>query len=96
MSIGNSGSVGRGKKSEGEMKDGQQWIRVNGPDLCKRKIINANHNLQTKNSQHFKDACNNAGVKPSLRQASKFGKKIGAAYNFAHGIEMSGFHYPNK
>ena len=92
MSIGNSGSVGRGKVEPG-LKGGQQWVRVHGFDLCPKKAINAKHNLETKNSQHFKDACENAGVKVTHRQASKFSRKKGAAYNVAYGIEMTGFKY---
>ena len=34
----------------------------------------------SKNNEHFKQACVDAGIEPTARQASKFRSKKGAAY----------------
>ena len=34
----------------------------------------------SKNNEHFRSACEKAGVEPTMRQASKFRRKEGKAY----------------
>ena len=83
------------KKKEDKTKGGQQWVRVSGPDLCERKKINAKENFNRKESPEFVIACEKVGIKPTIRQASKFNRKFGAAYKNFQGIEMNGYVYPN-
>lgn len=45
---------------------------VNRPEMDNRTFAGTN--------QQFKDACSAAGVQPTKRQASKFRRKLGAAF----------------
>ena len=58
----------------------QQWTRVTGPDLDQGKDARALRNAGVLASKTFTDACEKAGIPPTLRQASRFSRKRGLAY----------------
>lgn len=45
--------------------------------------LRTKQNLSTYGSAEFKEACNTAGVPPTIRQASKYRRAFGAAYRGA-------------
>lgn len=57
-----------------------QWTRVTGPNLCPEYAERAKKNDGVVNSPQFKEACEKAGIEPTRRQASKFRRKMGLAY----------------
>ena len=73
------------------MKVGQSWTRVTGPNLKPENAIKEQQNISRKADQNFQSACEDAGIKVTKRQASKWNNKKGAAYNLANHIEMNGF-----
>lgn len=54
-----------------------------GPDLCPRRHDDAVKNTSVLKSPAFKKACEAVGIKPTVRQASKFKRKMGLAYRGA-------------
>lgn len=81
------------EKSSG-MKGGQSWSRVTGPNLHPWNIERAEVNKTRKSDPAFVQACANAGVEITKRQASKWNNRKGVAYKVANHIEMSGFIAP--
>jgi len=57
-----------------------QWDRVHGPDLDTGKKQRAERNKSTMADKIFLDACINAKIEPTKRQASKWNSKKGKAY----------------
>ena len=57
-----------------------QWDRVQGPDLDTGKKQRAERNKSIMADKIFLDACANAGIEPTKRQASKWNSKKGKAY----------------
>jgi hypothetical protein len=66
------------------------WKRVTGPDLQPGHAKRAKINEDRMNSPQFRNACEQADVSPTRRQASKWNHKQGKAYKKAHRIEMTG------
>lgn len=62
-------------------KEYHQWERVYGPDLDPNNKIRAAANRATMESKVFKSACAVVGIEPTKRQASKWNKKSGLAWN---------------
>jgi len=64
----------------GKKKSNHSWERVKStppnPKELERRILNKNVFEDPK----FKEACKNADIKPTLRQASKFVRRKGLAY----------------
>jgi uncharacterized cupredoxin-like copper-binding protein len=79
----------------GKKKGGQQWLRVFGPNLQPMHEERHKAAVNRFKDQSFKDACSEVNVAPTKRQARKWNNKRGAAYNFAHNIEMNGFNVAN-
>lgn len=61
-------------------KQYHEWIRVYGPDLKPEHAEEAKKNKQIFENDEFKQACEQVGIKPTLRQASKFKRKKGLAF----------------
>lgn len=61
-------------------KQYHEWIRVHGPDLRPEYAEEAKKNKQILQNDQFKQACEQAGITPTKRQASKFKQKRGLAY----------------
>lgn len=77
------------KKKKVKMIGGTKWTRVFGPDLYDTTgRMDANTNRMT--DKLFKRTCNDAGVEPTRRQASKWNNKKGKAYKWYHKIDMTG------
>jgi len=59
----------------------REWVRVSGPDLQpqhgERRLLND----KVLASENFLTACTKAGVEPTRRQARKFRRKTGRAFN---------------
>jgi len=72
----------------------QQWTRVTGPDLHPQKDVRAIANKNRITSSEFVAACEAVGIDNTKRQASKWNNKKGAAYNYAHHVDMNGFKLP--
>jgi len=64
------------------------WDRVSGPDTDFTKKDRTEANKKTKENKHFIDACSDAGVDPTKRQASKWNHKKGKAYKIKNNIRM--------
>lgn len=64
------------------MADGKKWKRVVGPNLEPQHDERRNENQKIFNKEVFKNACEAAGVEPTIRQASKFKNKKGIAFTF--------------
>ena len=62
------------------MKNGQQWERVTGANLNTDNVLRAVKNIKTLASTSFKRACDNVGIEPTKRQASKWNNRKGLAY----------------
>jgi len=62
------------------MKNRQQWGRVTGVDLKPSKVKRQQANEATLRSKTFTDACEEVGIEPTTRQASKWNLKRGLAY----------------
>lgn len=59
---------------------GEQWPRVHGPDLDPGNKKRYKANTQIRKSDTFRAACEKVGISPTQRQASKFRRKRGLAY----------------
>lgn len=68
----------KGKKS----RENHQWKRVYGPNLDQENANKAKVNKDTQNNEIFKKACEAVGIEPTRRQASKFRRKRGLAFNY--------------
>lgn len=64
-------------------KDSPETIARRKANAQLQKLLfRGKSNLQfSKEDQNFINACEKAGVQPSIRQASKFRRKTGKAYN---------------
>ena len=60
----------------------KQWKRVTGPDLHPQNQEIHERNLNIFNSELFKKACALAGIEATMRQASKFRRGLGKAFQF--------------
>ena len=56
----------------------RNYVKGNARPLLKKE--ETNHHF-SKTDQKFIDACSKAGVEPTSRQASKWKRKMGKAYN---------------
>jgi len=72
---------------ESKFKNGL-WDRVTGPNTDVTNKDRAETNKKTKENKHFIDACSEAGVDPTTRQASKWNHKKGKAYKTKNNIRM--------
>lgn len=59
----------------------KKWKRVTGPDLDVNKADRAKANKSVMENDTFLKACEAAGVTPTKRQASKWRRKRGLAFN---------------
>lgn len=75
-----AGNKKRRKKLQSKKRD-HQWIRVFGPDLQPQHKERAKKNQKTLRSEKFLVACSAAEVEPTKRQASKYRKGRGLAFN---------------
>jgi len=63
-------------------KKNVEWKRVYGPDLDVNKAARTKGNKDIRESEVFKKACKAVGIDTSKRQASKFRRKRGLAFNY--------------
>lgn len=60
---------------------GHQWIRIHNMfNLEPVHDKNARLNRAAFESQQFRNACSEAGIEPTIRQASKYRRKTGLAW----------------
>jgi hypothetical protein len=70
------------------------WERIyNVPDVQPGHAERALKNEARMQDPTFRKACEDAGVEPTRRQASKWNHKQGKAYKKAHRIEMTGVRF---
>lgn len=62
-------------------KKNVDWARVHGPDNDVNKADRTKANKSVFETEVFKKACEAAGIDPTIRQASKFRRKRGIAFN---------------
>ncbi len=62
-------------------REGKQWDRVTGEDLDQENAKRRKQNQAILKSKEFVDACELVDIKPTVRQASKYRRKKGLAYN---------------
>jgi len=86
--------MGNLDKEVGKTVGGNQWVRVIGTPISVEEMARQDANVSTFNQPVFTTACDNAGIKITKRQASKWNNKKGAAYNFRNKIDMNGFVAP--
>ena len=86
--------VGNLAKVSGKTIGDQKWVRVIGTPTPADEKYRQEANKSVFKQPDFVKACENAGLKPTKRQASKWNNKHGAAYNLANKIAMNGFVVP--
>ena len=62
-------------------KEYHMWTRVFGPNLDPGNKERMKKNIAVQESKVFIDACKKENIEPTRRQASKFRRKKGLAYN---------------
>lgn len=62
-------------------KKNVDWVRVHGPDIDVNKADRTKANKSVFETEVFKEACDAVGINPTIRQASKFRRKGGIAFN---------------
>jgi len=63
-------------------KENHQWERVHGSNLDKENINRAKANKNVFEGEHFNEICEELGIKPTKRQASKYRRKQGLVFNY--------------
>ena len=72
-----------------------QWERIHDiPNVESRHEESQKLNKATKENPVFVSACKKAGINITTRQASKYRRNMGAAYNVEHNVSMTGYIYP--